>query len=100
MSQLQGTSESPSPVLSHTSWAQCTCKRCTARRRVKALLDGCPCKQCQPGPGLDFSWKLSQRGRTQRLRLKVLLAKNDRGELTPDEETELDGMCHDYLFGG
>lgn len=91
--------EAPAPVLSATSWAQCTCKPCETRRRVKQLLSGCPCKECQPGDGIDYARHLSARRYQMRKRLTVLLEKNDRGALTPAEETELDSLCSGYLFG-
>lgn len=59
----------------------------------------CPCKECQPGPGVDHSARLGARSRYRRQRLKVLLEKNDTGGLDPAEETELDDLCHTYLFG-
>lgn len=91
--------ETSAPARSGTSWAQCTCDRCETRRRVKRLAAGCPCKECQPGEGIDFAKHLSVRRQRDRLRLKELLEKNDRGVLTPAEEAELDDVCSSYLFG-
>lgn len=92
-------SETSSPVLPDTSWAQCTCPRCERRRASLSLASGCPCDECQPGEGIDFAKHLSARSHKTRKRMKILLEKNDRGTLTPDEEIELDHVCHDYLFG-
>lgn len=91
--------EAPSPVLSRTSWAQCQCERCAARRLAKSLLSGCPCKECQPGPGIDYGRGTGARTATRRAELTLLLRKNDRGELTPAEENRLDDLCQQYIYG-
>ena len=90
--------EAPSPVLSVASWAQCSCTRCAARR---ALLhaSGCPCKECQPGPGIDYGRGIGVRTATRRAELTLLLRKNDRAELTPAEENRLDDLCQQYIYG-
>jgi reverse gyrase len=92
--------EQPSPVLSGVTWAQCTCPRCTRRRVQEELADGCPCEECQPGSGIDFSASLGWRSLLKRKRLQELIQKNDLGGLTPEEEEELDDLCHSYLYGG
>jgi hypothetical protein len=91
--------EQPSPVLEETTWAQCTCKRCVRRRVERSLADGCPCKECQPGSGIDFDRGAGVRTATRRAELKLLLKKNDAGALTPAEEERLDYLCHDYIYG-
>jgi hypothetical protein len=66
---------------------------------VKSLRDGCPCKECQPGPGIDFDRGAGVRTATRRAELRLLLKKNDEGLLTPAEEDRLDELCHQYLYG-
>lgn len=91
-------SESPSPVLSQASWAQCTCGTCKGRR-APLLASGCPCKECQPGEGIDFGRTHGVRTATRRAELTLLLRKNDKGPLTPAEEARLDELCHQYIYG-
>jgi hypothetical protein len=91
--------EQPSPVLESPAWSQCTCKRCKDRRLAAKLLAGCPCKQCQPGDGIDFDRGAGVRTATRRAEMRLLLKKNDAGTLTPAEEDRLDYLCHDYIYG-
>lgn len=91
-------SETSSPALSAASWAQCSCTRCAARR-ARLHASGCPCKECQPGPGIDYDRGIGVRTATRRAEMRLLLKKNDQGTLTPAEETRLDELCHQYLYG-
>lgn len=92
-------SETVSPVPAVLPWAQCTCERCTRLRAERSLADGCPCKECQPGPGIDFDHGAGVRTATRRAEMRLLLKKNDAGTLTPAEEDRLDYLCHDYIYG-
>lgn len=87
-------------MLSHASpdisWAQCTCLQCRVRRVELRLSGGCPCKECQPGEGIDFGRSHGAKTRARNAELAVLLAKPS---LTPEEEVRLDELCHSYLFG-
>lgn len=55
---------------------------------------GCPCKECQPGPGVDHEAKRYKVTVMRRKRMQYLLVKDP---LTPDEAEELDGLLHLYL---
>jgi hypothetical protein len=40
----------------------CGCERCEARRIEHPLVkSGCPCPECQPGPGLDTAARADER---------------------------------------
>lgn len=44
------------------AFTPCGCERCEARRiEHPPLADGCPCEECQPGPGLSPVSKHEQR---------------------------------------
>ncbi len=89
-----------------TPWlpAHCSC----GCRKAEATADGCPCKECQPGPGIDYPALRAVRngdiGRSlspfsgmrarDRTRMNHLLEKDP---LTKDEEAELDGLLNVYL---
>ena len=88
-----------SESLAEVSWAQCTCKRCEARRREREAASGCPCPECQPGPGIDYIGNGRVRTATRRAEMALLLKKSDRGTLTDAETQRLDGLLHDYLHG-
>jgi hypothetical protein len=92
--------EQPSPVLEGVSWAQCLCPPCKARRAERSHAPGCPCKECQPGEGIDFDRGHGVRTATRRAEMRLLLKKNDQGNLTPAEADRLDELCHLYLHSG
>lgn len=58
----------------------------------------CGCPECSPGPGLDHDGARRRarmtRAKASRTRMQELLRKDP---LTFDEETELDGLLHDYI---
>lgn len=69
--------------------AQCGC----GCRPESATEPGCPCKECQPGPGIDHEGNQGFKERHRRERLRYLLAK-DTDLLTDSEVEELDGLLH------
>lgn len=92
-------SETSSPARPAWGPAYCTSSCCAARRAQLEHPDGCPCKECQPGDGIDFGRKHGVRTATRRAELTLLLRKNDRGALTPAEEARLDELCQQYIYG-
>lgn len=60
-------------------------------RPAAALSPGCPCKECQPGPGIDHGAWSSSKEKQRRARLSHLLRLE---ELTEAEAGELDGLLH------
>jgi hypothetical protein len=72
---------------------------------------GCPCKQCQPGPGIDFrtgrrsSWDPentawgARRSEDAQARSRMVLLL-ERTHLDPLEQEELDGLLTRYVHGG
>jgi hypothetical protein len=74
--------------------AYCTSPCCAARRAQLEHPDGCGCKECQPGPGLDFGSIRHNRTRQRRERLRVLL---QRENLSDSEAVELDELLHLYI---
>jgi hypothetical protein len=86
--------EQPSPVLDGVSWAQCACKPCKVRRTKENHAAGCPCKECQPGEGIDYGLNRNNRARVRRERMQALLRRDD---LNTDEEQELDELLHLYI---
>ena len=87
--------ETASPDLEGPTWAQCTCPRCEARREQESPEPGCPCKECQPGPGLNFESIRWNRVKNRQARLRALLQKD---ELTRREQDELDMLLHLYTL--
>ena len=87
--------ETSSPALEGATWAQCTCKTCAARRQQDSPEPGCPCKECQPGSGIDYGAIRHNVTRRRQARMRVLL---QRDPLTPAEERELDDLLHIYLY--
>lgn len=59
-----------------------------------ATEQGCPCRECQPGPGVDHTAKRRKVTVMRRGRMQYLLAKDP---LTADEAEELDGLLHLYI---
>lgn len=90
-------SEQPPPVLEGITWAQCACPGCKDRRAERGHASGCPCPECQPGPGIDHSAGQSRREKLRRERLKVLLARPD-DDLTPEEREEMDDLLSWYIY--
>lgn len=84
--------ERPSAVRVKVAWpyAACRCPQCVSR--TLALGTVCPCKECQPGPGLDMHRVRIDRNRRtaekvrRRNRLSELLGKD---RLTDEEDAEL-----------
>lgn len=76
--------------MSAPAWlaAQCGCG-C----RPAGLAPGCPCPECQPGPGIDHTAGRSAKSKQRAARLRHLLQKPE-DELSPDEVAELDGLLH------
>ncbi len=62
-------------------------------RPAAASAAGCPCPECQPGEGLTYGHAHNVKV-SDRLRMRVLL---QRPLLTPDEESELDGLLAAYI---
>lgn len=91
--------ETSSPGLAEVSWAQCQCKPCKVRRQEKSRAPGCPCAECQPGPGIDYVGNGRVRTATRRAEMQLLLRKSARDELTDAEADRLDGLLHEYLHG-
>lgn len=52
---------------------------------------GCPCKECQPGPGLNHRAVQRQKSRDLGFRMQSLLR---REHLTEAEERELEDLIH------
>ena len=55
----------------------------------------CGCKECGPGPGIDYASVRHNRFRTRQARLRVLLQRDD---LTGREQQELDELLHLYIL--
>ena len=86
------------------AYAPCRC----GCRDKSATTTGCPCRQCQPGPGIDYQARRTVRnadiGRSlrprtgmstrDRTRMNHLLEKDP---LSKDDEAELDQILNIYL---
>lgn len=66
-------------------------------RPAAARAPGCPCKECQPGPGIDHERRRHNTVAVRRERLRELLSKQDFRTLTAEEDQELEGLLHLYL---
>lgn len=64
-----------------------TSDQCGCGCRPVGLEAGCPCPECQPGPGI--SYRLRHRTRIRHARIRVLMGK---AQLTEDEAGELDAL--------
>jgi len=91
--------ELPSPARPAWGPSYCTSPCCAERRAKLECPEDCICKECQPGPGIDFDGRVGVRTATRRAELRLLLKKNDQGRLTLAEEARLDELCHQYVFG-
>lgn len=69
--------------------AQCSC----GCRTEDAEGPGCPCPECQPGPGLNFVVRRKHVLRTARI--QALLAK---GTLSPEEDRELEALASTSMY--
>ncbi len=80
-----------------TTWlpAHCGC----GCRPVSACAPGCPCPECQPGPGIDYRPLHYNVTAAKRARMNVLLAELDRRPLSDSEDAELDQLIEIYLRG-
>lgn len=77
-----------------TAWHVCGC----GCRPQHTEGPGCPCRQCQPGPGIDFPGQRRSRLRQSRGRMQYLLAQ-DFDRLSVPEQQELDQLLEMYLHG-
>lgn len=79
--------------MSAPAWlaAQCGCG-C----RPADAAPGCPCKECQPGPGIDHMAGRGAKARARNDRLRDLLHRPEE-DLTEAETAELDGLLHWYI---
>lgn len=73
------------------SWNLCGC----GCRRAETFGPGCPCPECQPGPGINHLGRHNLRSRQRTLRMTELLKRDD---LSPEEAAELDDLLHVYLY--
>jgi hypothetical protein len=89
--------ERPVSAPTREAWgpSACGCADCAPRLR-RAEAPGCPCRQGQPGPGINFLGSYSLRSRMRTQRIDTLLRKK---ELTPQEEAELDDLLHSIIHG-
>lgn len=72
-----------------------TSPHCGCGCRPKGCAPGCPCPECQPGPGIDYgACRLAGRGR-RRDRLHTLLFRMASGSLPDDEAQELETLLDD-----
>lgn len=78
-----------------TAWlsAQCGC----GCRPSDAHSEGCGCKECQPGPGIDFAGTRHQFTTGRKLRMNYLIER-DYDTLTEMEQVELDSLVQLYLY--
>lgn len=72
-----------------------TSPHCGCGCRPVGCEPGCPCPECQPGPGLDLRRKHNARSLRHSDRLKDLL---ERSVLTMQEERELDRLMNRITF--
>lgn len=81
-----------SPTATRPAWgpAHCGC----GCRPEDAHADGCPCPECQPGPGIDYLARSGRMTARRQRRIQELLRKP---RLTPEEESELDDLLHWYI---
>lgn len=79
------------------AFTPCGCERCTARRSKLRDASGCPCPECQPGPGVDHELVRRNSVAVRRARLRELLNEQDFRTLTELEDAELEGLLHLYL---
>lgn len=91
--------ELSSPDLAEVSWAQCPCDRCEDRRRKENLAPGCPCPECQPGPGVDHLGNRHRLTVQRKTRMNTLLAI-EWERLTTEEQGELNDLISIYLHSG
>lgn len=66
-------------------------------RPADACAPGCPCSECQPGPGLDHAARRHNAVGTRRARMRDLLKEQDHRTLTSGEIAELDDLIVLYL---
>lgn len=86
---------STSPARPAWGPSYCTSRCCYPRRIKLEDPDGCACKECQPGDGIDFGSERWNKIQKRRTRLRVLL---QREVLTQREQDELDELLHLYVL--
>lgn len=86
--------ETSSPARTEWGPSYCTSSCCADRRAQLEDPEGCGCKECQLGSGIDYGAVRHNVTRRRQARMRVLL---QRDLLTPDEERELDDLLHIYL---
>lgn len=64
---------------------------CGCGCRPAGCAPGCACKECQPGPGLNYTTVQREKSRDLGRRMQSLLK---REHLTAAEERELDDLLH------
>lgn len=64
-------------------------------RPAGATEPGCPCPECQPGPGVNYTVRRSQAYQRRAARMRVLLEKD---ELTKEENAELEELFAHYIY--
>lgn len=70
---------------------------CGCGCRKETCAPGCPCRECQPGPGIDYGHRRRAVFRSYRRRMDELLRRGDT--LSPAEAEELDQLLLWYLHG-
>jgi len=70
---------------------------CGCGCRPAGCADGCPCKECQPGPGIDFRTEQIETASRRRKRMQALLRRGD--DLTTVEQLELDDLLSVMIHG-
>jgi hypothetical protein len=65
-------------------------------RSSAAEAPGCACKECQPGPGIDYLGNRHRLTTIRKVRMNFLLSLNFE-RLTQDEKAELDDLLSIYL---
>lgn len=71
-------------------WNQCGC----GCRPADTHGTGCPCRECQPGGGIDHLAQYNRRSRRHTNRMQELL---QRHFLTPAETAELDALLEAFV---
>lgn len=76
--------------MSAPAYVPCRC----GCRPVSATRPGCPCPECQPGPGLEHAALRKRNSQVLETRMLLLI---HRETLTDDESSELDGLLNWYI---
>ena len=71
---------------------------CGCGCRPAGCAPGCPCKECQPGPGIDYLSRHQGRRRTSRARINHLLRIPD-ADMTGAERDELEDLLTRLVHG-